>query len=516
RGHAAFSYGSLSTRRYQGSLGATLGDWSLLGVATHFATHGNFRFLDDNGTPYNPSDDTMSERVNNALAEEELFVKLGRPLAGGTLVVADQLLRRRQGLPGHGSYQSLTEALARTYNLLHASWSGPCAGRLPLEVTAGLFVAHEVRRFEDRRAKRPPAKPDVENRTVSWGGTLRWWLPLPDDRQSLRGLVEFRDEGFRTRETFERTTDGPRQGRRSFVVTLEDEIRLAPDWLRLVPGGRYERLADRTAAVPDDAFLHLYVRSIADTTLARSRLTGSLGAIAEPGAGLTFKANYGRYHREPALIELFGYQGSVLPNPRLKPERGESYDLGLRWDAALPPGDVLSVEYAHFVSLVEDLIVWTRRGQASGAINFDRADLRGDELTLAAGHWHGLGVEANLTRLAATNTGPQRYAHGKSLPDRPELAVSARLGWRRGVVSLFYELDYLGGDYWNAYNGVAPNTDDPARVRRLHAAGGTVPTGLPELTVTLELKNLGNEQVEDVMGFPMPGRTAYATLDYRF
>ena len=72
----------------------------------------------------------------------------------------------------------------------------------------------------------------------------------------------------------------------------------------------------------------------------------------------------------------------------------------------------------------------------------------------------------------------------------------------------------MDGNYWNAYNGVAPNNEDPSRIRRLHTAGFTVPVGRLPLDLTFEVKNITDEQVEDVMGYPLPGRSVYGTASF--
>ena len=119
----------------------------------------------------------------------------------------------------------------------------------------------------------------------------------------------------------------------------------------------------------------------------------------------------------------------------------------------------------------------------------------------------------NLTRLRALDTGPVSYTNGKYLPNRPGLEAHARLSWTGDGLSAFYEYDYVSGNYWNAYNGVAPNNRGPLfDIRRFHAMGATVPTGLPRASFTLEVRNLTGEQAEDVMGYPMPGRSVFGTI----
>jgi iron complex outermembrane receptor protein len=102
---------------------------------------------------------------------------------------------------------------------------------------------------------------------------------------------------------------------------------------------------------------------------------------------------------------------------------------------------------------------------------------------------------------------------GKHLPNRPrdEASVAARWSYRQAAV--FYEFDYISGNYLNAYNKVAPNNKGPLfDTRRLHAAGIKIPTGIPHTEFSVEVRNITDQRYEDVIGFPLPGRSTIATL----
>ena len=514
------SYGSLSTQRYGASSALSPGDWDVLLIGSALSTDGDFDFLDDNGTPHNKADDETVGRINNHLEERELLVKLGRPLENGTLILANQFYHRKQGLPGYSSFQSPSEALTKSYDLLHGSWTRPGVGGLPLEIQVGLFGLYQVDRYEDRRPPGEPPARNETNRSLAVGGSLRWKAPLVAARQALRGMVEVRRESFRPEETYLDTVQGEEQVRRSWVVTLEDEIDLWPGRLRLVPSGRYERYTDRTRpfeTVRSD--LASYFRGLADTSVTHVQRIWTLGLVGSPGAGLALKANYGRYYRVPSLMEIFGYRGLALPNPALRPETGLNRDVGLRWERHFGPRRFVSLEYAYFWSEVEDLIMYTYSpwARAAQAVNMDNAQIEGYEVSLSCGRWRGLTLAGNLTHLTAVNTGPVRYLNGKYLPHRPQWEGFGRVQWEGWGATVFYEYDHISGNYWNAYNGVAPNGEGPLfRVRRLHALGCTVPTGVRGLEFTAEAKNLTDERVEDVMGYPLPGRSVYGTLVYTF
>ena len=532
RGHISLSLGSLLTRRLQGSYAFNAAGWNLLALGSALSSEGDYEFLDTNGTPYNPADDAVATRVNNDLSEYEALLKLSGPLSGGILVASNQFYYRRQGLPGYSTVQSETERLTKTYDLVHLGWRRPFEHALTWELDLGLHGLYQINEFEDRRPKKAGVKPDEKNHTVSYGALARFGLPLPRLRQDLRGMVSVTRENFRPEETFLETLRGEEQTRRIFAVSMEDEIHIVRDRLRLVTSGRYEHHTDRMTPFTEvRADMATYYRGMADTELRHTISTGTLALVASPGAGFTIKANYGRHHRLPAMMELFGYRGSVLPNPDLEPEMGLNRDIGVGLEKALPAGIEIALECVYFRSDVEGLImfVYVPFAQASQAINIDSADIEGYEVSLSMGPWRGFALSGNMTGLRAINTGPVTYLNGKHLPNRPGLEAFARLAWEsagavKGApggsgngVRAFYEFSYIGGNYWNPYNTRAPNNSGPLfDIRRFHNVGITVPAGVRGADLTLEVRNLADKRFEDIMGYPLPGRSVYGTVAVDF
>ncbi|MGD8629032.1 MAG: TonB-dependent receptor, partial [bacterium] len=379
-----------------------------------------------------------------------------------------------------------------------------------------------------RRPKKAGVKPDEENRTVSYGALARFGLPLPQLRQGLRGMISVARESFRPEETFLETVRGEEQTRHTFTMSVEDEIHVIRDRLRLIPSGRYEHYSDRMARFTEvRADLATYYRGMIDAEITHDLSTGTLGLVASPGAGFTLKANYGRHHRVPSMMELFGYRGSVLPNPGLEPEVGLNRDMGLGWERKSSAGFKAALEFVYFWSDVDQLImfVYVPFAGASQAINIDSAEIEGYEVSLSMGSWRGFALSGNMTRLRAINTGPVTYLNGKSLPNRPGLEAFARLAWSskrasggpgRGMTA-FYEFSYIGGNYWNPYNTKAPNNGGPLfDIRRFHNVGFTLPAGVKGADIGLEVRNLADERFEDIMGYPLPGRSVYATVAVDF
>ena len=515
QGQIALSYGTLATKRLSGSYSLTRSAWNILAVTKTLSTDGDFEFLDDNGTPYNTDDDETVKRINNRVSEYEALLKASGPLVGGTLVASNQFYYRRQGLPGYSTIQSETERMTKHYDLVHLAWRTKMEVAVPLDIEVGAHYLTQTYAFEDRRPKTGNAKPDEENRTTTLGATVRWIL-YGFRWWNHRGQVSMARELFRPRETFIETVDGETQRRLTLSASVEDEITLFDDRIRLVPSGRYERYIDDVQpfeSVRSD--MAVYFRGLTETEIKNEETVGTIGITASPGLGVTLKANYGRHFRIPSLMETFGYRGMVIPNPALEPEVGLNRDIGIRWDHRSSEGRHLALEYVYFWSDVDKLIMFTfiPFAQAAQAINIDSAEINGYEVSLAGGSWHGLAIEANATYMRAVNTGPVSYKHGKRLPNRPELEAFARIQWHRSALSAFYEFNYISGNYWNEFNGVAPNNKGPLfPIRRIHNAGFTLPTGITATDFTLEVKNITDARYEDVLGYPLPGRSVYGTV----
>ena len=70
-------------------------------------------------------------------------------------------------------------------------------------------------------------------------------------------------------------------------------------------------------------------------------------------------------------------------------------------------------------------------------------------------------------------------------------------------------------------NLIADDFIDRANVRRvgsraLLGAGLEIALPLPGMRLALEAKNVGDDRTRDALGFPLPGRTFFATLSYGF
>ncbi len=151
-----------------------------------------------------------------------------------------------------------------------------------------------------------------------------------------------------------------------------------------------------------------------------------------------------------------------------------------------------------------------RHSQSSvRAENISRARIDGEELSVRVDAPGGLVVTGGFTRMSTRDVGPVPFWNGRRLPLRPAAQGSVRLDWRRGAFRAVADLQYIGDDYLDRAN--LQRVPD----RLLAGASLSFTPNDGRLRLTVEGKNLGDDRVSDVGGFPLPGRALFASCDIR-
>jgi vitamin B12 transporter len=236
-------------------------------------------------------------------------------------------------------------------------------------------------------------------------------------------------------------------------------------------------------------------------------LSPKVGATLELPADLELRANAGQAHRAPSFLELYVRQGLLLPNPALRPERALYADLAVvhRTEHSL-------ASVGGFYSLYENLIAYELYPPFSAKpYNFAAASVAGLE---AEGEWRPCSWVAGTlgyTLLVSRNLRDDPRYYLKELPYRPRHKLSARVSggprWLTGRV----EVAAQSSQFTN-------RTEEAVLPGRtfVHAGLSSSFGRSPELTLSVELKNVFDAQAEDLDGYPLPGRSAYVTLSVAF
>ncbi|WNG50794.1 TonB-dependent receptor [Archangium minus] len=232
-------------------------------------------------------------------------------------------------------------------------------------------------------------------------------------------------------------------------------------------------------------------------------LSPKVGVTALLPLGFELRANAGRSHRAPSFLELYVRQGTLLPNPDLRPERALYADA-----AVVHRSEVSFASVGGFASLYEDLISYEAYPPgAARPYNFANARVMGLE---AEGEWrpHRLlsGAFSYTLTLSSDLQRDGRF-YLRELPYRPRHKLAARvLGGPRWLT---------GRVEWVAQSAHFLTRDGamslPGRAFVHAGVSSTFGSGT-ELTVSCEVKNLFNARAEDFVGYPLPGRAVYVSV----
>jgi iron complex outermembrane receptor protein len=326
----------------------------------------------------------------------------------------------------------------------------------------------------------------------------------------------------------------------SLAATLD-----AADWLLVRP--RIDVAHEGVERTPDDIPLGRARREFGRAAVgAEARVTPWLGAhalangechdtgvdptrtcdVLEPtgragvdvgGRRLHLLANVGRYVRVPTLAEVYGASGTIHGNPSLAPESGYTVDLGVR--AQTGRGSIVYGAYADafvFGHWVEQLVAYERTPQGFlTPYNVGRAQVLGAELLAGVAPVRGVRAEVTATLLDPRDTTPGRTTVNDVLPFRSRLVGGPRLrgDWKRTSRSA---LSGVGGEIGALYQssryatpaglGIIPEQTSVDVEADAAWFGG-------RLVARLRVADLLDATRTDIIGYPLPGRSAYFGLE---
>jgi len=526
--HAMVGYGSFRTR--QARAGIVLAPHRRVGLGVRVAyggTRGDFPYYDDGGTPTLTGDDGTRRRTNagydRVLAQLRLDARAGAWRIGGQQLV----VWKRQGIPGPAAAPARAAAQAELVARTTAAFRRPL-GRPGghLEWIVGLGVGQ--RRFIDPRAELGVGNDDQSTVTIDAYLSPRWRVPLWRDA-FLTVMADHRTEWLAIDQRVVRTPSGDgRRARFGFGAGAELEQFLWQGRVQIVPAVRIDGFASRFDVPADDG-----EQDDVGRDSLQAGVSPRVGARISPWRIVSLRGSFGRYLRVPSLVELFGDRGWFVGNEGLRPERGLAADGGI----------VLDVErerfaaHAHvagFWAKSRDLIQWVSAGSVARPENVAGARVRGLEASTRIAAGEMVELVAHYTLLDAVDRGPDPARRGRALPGRPrhDLYVRPSFGRTfrvRGVPvepRLSYTVELVARTYLDPHERyVLPPRLLQGVGLELHVAervhtGVEVRNLLDVRTATVVLPIAGDRPsavpVADFIGYPLPGRSVWATLRVDF
>lgn len=243
----------------------------------------------------------------------------------------------------------------------------------------------------------------------------------------------------------------------------------------------------------------------------------SLAASYPLSEGWSLKSSAGHYFRSPGFYEIFGDGVYIVPNLDLKPEKGDQWDVGLRWKGDIGSvGTEFGVTYFH--GKTDDLIVFVDKGPFQGKYeNIDEAEVQGVEVELST-KWERNALSLGYTHMDSTNLAVDAQYRGNPLPNRPENAWHLR--FQRAFsdkLTGFAEMSYISDNYldqlgevvWSDYSKVDLGAKWQVKDDLLMSFGVN---DVFDTTTNIHSYGVSLPGTSLTPDYPLEGRTAYLSL----
>lgn len=492
---AAVGAGSFGTAKVNAGGAGPLAGGNAAAFASYRTTDGDFAYRNDSGTPPsdNKADDFVDKRANNDSDAVESLVRWRRDVgASSRIQLRNHTFYKEEGVPGfqppkvEGKERSLPTARLETVREIGAVAVGAADGRWNVEQNVT---------WESKKLRKSDVYADNTGETTATTTAARWARPIGKTHW-FSASGDYTWEGFEQRFT---AAASPKQeaDRSSLAIAAGDDWTIEALATTLSFQLRHQQLWNDDRAMPDGG------NTSAQSTDPRA------GLRWQPFAGFAIKSNVSSYFRPPTFDEMFGTDGFTVGNPDLKPEQGLAWDAGFEWTAERAPYGNLRLGYAYFGSDIDDVIlVRLTFDRSAKAFNETRAQIRGHEARLEWQGPFGVALSANSTFQDAENRSKSDELRGKDLAGLPPQEAWARLSWTHGLFVVAYDIDVAAKHYND------PENHDEIPARTVHGLSAVLGPFGEGFRVTLEANNLGDSLVPDEIGFPLPGRSFFATLSW--
>jgi iron complex outermembrane receptor protein len=498
---ASGGYGSFCTWKSSGLINHKPGRFDYLISADYLSSENDFDFKNDNGTRWNPEDDRREDRNNDQLEQVNLLAKGGYD-ASETLRfdLMNQYFIKDEGIPSWNNSPLARTTLTTTRNIATAKLTADDLTPAHLNTNTQLSYIWKEEEYDDRGGH--VGLDNQHNTYTTHRMKADCFVEWLGDWQDLIGTVNYLHETYSGDDHLAGIDSGESK-RDSISLGVQDSFFLFDESLIVTPTARYTWLNDEldgdTSASPEEKHR------------SDEYLTPQIGFVYGPLEWLKFRSNLGRYVRHPSFFELFGDRGLFEGNPDLKEEKGVNFDIGVQGQWMMPKRWLqrLTIGAAYFRNEVEDLItvIYDSRG-IGRPVNVPGALIQGVETNAIAEFWTHFRASMNYTYQDGKNESGSDFFDGNQLAGIFKHSLLGRLEATYSGVTLYGEYIFESGKYYDSANLL------PAADKRELNLGLSWVYG--PWIFQLEGKNMADEAYEDFNGYPMPGRSFYASVKYTF
>jgi len=458
-----------------GSFGYLTGDLFLsdrsdkLGYFAHLYSttfRGGFKYLDDNGTSLDSSDDFIAARENNEYDSQGFFSGLSIDSNDWVYKFDIDTNHSRKGIPGLTTFPTPDADESDSRLLLHLRGSNENIAGGAGELNLDLNLLRTSRTYIDPSGEgigTPTSSNWIE---TALGGAVEY-AEFPGQSHHFTIGSDWGTDSFKPNQ-------GDAHRRDNIGVYMRDEITLGDSLI--VPAIRYDSIGK-----------------------VGTRWSPKLGWRCKLNDELDIKANWGAAFRAPTFEELYRNEGFITGNPGLLPEKTRMADAGFVYEKK-----PLRIEADYFTGRARDLIEYVLgSGHRYHPLNFGRAKLSGFEFSMKYDLCDAWRIEGNVAHTDAIDASDKdSITYGKQIPGRPKWDAYAGLIYDNpnGACGGHLTAYFAAGRFLTAANTKELGDDTSINIGFNYALN-------KGSKLALEVKNLLGEDLLDVRGFPLPGRT---------
>lgn len=469
---AALTLGSYDTRELRGAVSTPLGaGWGLRLDADLREAQNDYPFVNTCGTEHDERDDFDDTRTNNALEDRTVQAKLTGHGGNWRLEALVSDYAADKEIPGIVTFPTPNATQQFDRRLLSTRAQVDLPHELQASVSWGRAGQGDV--YDDPDSATSPHS-ELKTRTDEAGVLLSW----ESGEQSWGGLTLSPGITW-TREHLDDDNVGMRA-----------RSRVAPA-VRLGYDRRDLRLLATVRRDDDSAF--------DDRTSWRTGLSWWANDWVE------LRLNGGTGYRVPSFYELYYCQGFMVGNPGLVPEKSSGVDAGLVVDRGAWGGS-----FNGFCQRYDDQIVYIlQSGFYYRPYNIARTESKGCELYLWAEPLSWLRLSGTWTFNKAVDATGEPNRDGNQVPGQPRnlfnLQVDGSWQVKNYRLGAFVTANHTEGNFVTRANTKKIPDRDVLNL-------GLSIAGEQGWSVNLEVKNLLDNDVYDLRGFPLEGRSLFATV----
>ncbi len=488
------AYGARGAHTY-GSFGGGA-RWLLAGVELSAADN-DYEFYDDRGTLFDDEDGGVTRLRNADARQTSLWLLGGTNTDGVETEIVLHHSDREQGAPKLALVPSESARVQSSRELFALS------SRIPVDAWHGQL------HLSTTAASSATAIDDPQNEL----NLLRSYVETAGERLEQRvqakqtyasGLTLSQEVTVAT----ERLRRSAREGGSMVQQASARRFGVRPALAAQLPLGRGFSLSGTVAG-------RCYDTSTGALTVCSTLAPEGRAGVAFEASFATVYANLGHYNRLPTLGELHGASQLVRGNHALVAEQGDSVELGARFARGKRGGaHTFWVDLSAFGRRSRELITYVRSAQGYlSPVNRDSSLTLGGEVALGASPLRGLEGSLVISVVDARDTSPDRTTKNDVLPFVSRATGSALVSYTQpfeGFVneaSLGLRALYQSSRYADpAGLGVIPaqtSVDLETSLRLVER----------RITARGRVANLFDAERFDVVGFPLPGRSGFFSVE---